>query len=123
MQIYRYPLINSWPEITRRPTSDFLDKIDTVSKVMAKIRTEGDSAIRKFTKQFDHADIHDFKVSEDEIDEAVKSLTPALKNAILIAAQNIDTFHVAQKFTPRVIETMPGVKCWQKSLPDHRAIR
>ena len=84
MQIYRYPLINSWPEITRRPTSDFLDKIDTVSKVMAKIRTEGDSAIRKFTKQFDHADIHDFKVSEDEIDEAVKSLTPALKNAILI---------------------------------------
>ncbi len=120
MQIYRYPLLNSWPEITKRPSADFLEKLETVSKVMSKIQSEGDAAIRKFTKQFDHADIDDFKVSEDEISDAVQRLDPALKNAILIAAQNIDTFHVAQRFSSRVIETMPGVKCWQKSLPIER---
>jgi len=47
MQIYRYPLLNSWPEITKRPSADFLEKLETVSKVMSKIRSEGDAAIRK----------------------------------------------------------------------------
>ena len=120
MQIYRYPLFNSWPEITKRPTADFLEKIETVSKVMSKIKAEGDSAIHKFTLQFDHADIKNFKVSPDEIDQAVQILDPKLKNAIYAAAQNIDTFHVAQKISLKVIETMPGVKCWQKSLPIER---
>ena len=50
MQIYRYPLLNSWPEITKRPSADFLEKIETVSKVMSKIRSEGDAAIRKFIR-------------------------------------------------------------------------
>ena len=117
MQIYRYPLFNTWPEITRRPSADFSDKIETVRKVMAKVREEGDAAVSKFTLQFDRADLTDFKVSQDEIEEAVKILEPELKKAIHIAAQNIDTFHVAQKFSHRIIETMPGVKCWQKSVP------
>ena len=120
MQIYRYPLFNSWPEITKRPSADFSDKLETVRNVMSKIRNEGDAAIRKFTLQFDHAKITDFKVSAAEIQEAESALTPELKKAIHSAAQNIDAFHVAQKFTPRVIETMPGVKCWQKSVPIER---
>ena len=117
MQIYRYPLFNSWPEITKRPTSDFLEKIETVSKVMSKIRAEGDAAVRKFTLQFDLVNLADYKVSAEEIEEAGQMLDPKLKNAIHTAAQNIDTFHVAQKSVYRVIETMPGVKCWQKSVP------
>jgi len=117
MQIYRYPLFNSWPEITKRPTADFLEKIETVSKVMSKIRAEGDTAVRKFTLQFDLVDLAGYKVSAEEIVEAGEKLDPKLKNAIHIAAQNIDAFHIAQKSAFRVIETMPGVKCWQKSVP------
>jgi histidinol dehydrogenase len=120
MQIYRFPLFKSWPAITERPTADFTDKIETVRKVMLKIREDGDKAVRKFTLQFDHVDIANFKVSDDEIKEAVDSLTPELKNAIQVAAQNIDTFHMAQKLTRHVVETMPGVKCWQKSVPIDR---
>ncbi len=120
MQIYRYPLFNSWPDITKRPSADFSDKLETVRNVMSKIRAEGDAAIRKFTLQFDHATITDFKVSAAEIEEAELSLCLELKNAIQTAAQNIDIFHVAQKFSPKVIETMPGVKCWQKAVPIER---
>jgi histidinol dehydrogenase len=120
MQIYRYPLFNSWPDITKRPSADFSDKLETVRNVMSKIRNEGDAAIRKFTVQFDHATITDFKVSTAEILEAELALSPELKKAIHRAAQNIDSFHVAQKFSPKVIETMPGVKCWQKSVPIDR---
>jgi len=120
MQIYRYPLFKSWPDITRRPSADYSDKIETVREVMSKIREDGDEAIRAYTNQFDHVDIADFKVSADEIEDAVTKIDAELKKAIGVAAQNIDTFHVAQKHSYRVIETMPGVKCWQKSVPIER---
>ena len=120
MQIYRYPLFKSWPEITRRPSADYSDKVETVSEVMLKIREEGDAAIREYTNQFDHVDIADFKVSAGEIKAAVRKIGLELKKAISIAARNIDTFHVAQKVPHHVVETMPGVKCWQKSVPIER---
>ena len=56
MQIYRYPLFNSWPEITRRPSADYSDKIDTVREVMSAILENGDEAIRDYTKRFDNVD-------------------------------------------------------------------
>jgi len=87
---------------------------------MVKIRAEGDVAIRQLTKQFDNVDIDDVKVSASEISEALRKIDPGLKKAINIAAQNIDTFHVAQKVPHRVIETMPGVRCWQKAVPIDR---
>ncbi|HEY3389270.1 MAG TPA: histidinol dehydrogenase, partial [Prolixibacteraceae bacterium] len=120
MQIYRYPLFKSWPEITRRPSADNSDKIETVREVMSKIREEGDAAIREYTNQFDKVDIADFKVSPGEIKAAAKKITPELKKAITTAAKNIDTFHIAQKIPHHVIETMPGVKCWLKSVPIER---
>ena len=120
MQIYRYPLFNSWPEITKRPSTDYSGKIETVREVMAKIREDGDAAIRQFTNQFNNVDIADFKVTAEEIDEAVSIIDDRLKKAIHIAAQNIDKFHIAQKIPHRVVETMPGVKCWLKSVPIER---
>jgi len=120
MQIYRYPLFKSWPEITRRPLADYSDKVGAVREVMLKIREEGDEAIREYTNQFDHVEIADFKVSASEIKTAVRKIGPELKKAISIAAKNIDTFHVAQKVPHHVVETMPGVKCWQKSVSIER---
>jgi len=120
MQIYRYPLLKSWPEITRRPSTDNTDKRETVRAILLKIREDGDEAVREYTKQFDQVDIDDFKVTPDEIENAVLNVDPELKNAIAIAAQNIEKFHVVQKVPHRVTETMPGVKCWQKSVPIDR---
>jgi len=120
MQIYRYPLLKSWTEITQRPSADNSEKVETVREVMSKIREDGDAAIREYTNQFDHVDIADFKVTVDEMKAAVRKIAPELQDAIRVAAQNIDTFHVAQKFPHRVIQTMQGVKCWQKSVPIER---
>ena len=120
MQIHRYPQFKSWPEITRRPSTNYSDKFEIVRKVMSDIRENGDAALREYTNRFDKVDITDFKVKAAEIDDAVLNIDPELKNAIQIAAQNIDTFHVAQRVLYRVVETMPGVKCWQKSVPIER---
>jgi histidinol dehydrogenase len=120
MQIYRYPLLKSWPEITLRPYADYSGKMDLVREVMFKIREKGDAAVRECTFQFDHVTIDDFKVSATEIEDAERNIDQGLKKAIQVAAQNIDKFHLAQKVPYRIVETMSGVKCWQKSVAIER---
>ena len=120
MKIFRYPLFKSWPEITKRPFSDHSDKIEIVREVMQNIRENGDEALREYTKRFDQVEIIDFKVTDEEIEEAALKVDNDLKNAIAIAAHNIDLFHAAQKIPHRIVETIPGVKCWQKSVPIER---
>lgn len=39
-----------------------------------------------------------------------------LKAAISLAKQNIETFHSAQRFVGKKVETMNGVTCWQKAV-------
>ncbi|RYG02567.1 MAG: histidinol dehydrogenase, partial [Chitinophagaceae bacterium] len=39
-----------------------------------------------------------------------------LKAAIALAKQNIETFHLSQVSSPEVVDTMPGVSCWRKSV-------
>ena len=55
-------------------------------------------------------------VTEAEINEAALALSPALKEAIQLAAKNIRCFHEAQVSETIKIETMPGVSCWRKSV-------
>ncbi len=44
-------------------------------------------------------------------------LSEELKSAIMTAKANIECFHRAQWPTVPQVETMPGVKCWQKAMP------
>ena len=52
--------------------------------------------------------------------EAEDLLDEELKSAIRLAKQNIETFHAAQRFTSKRVETQPGVTCWQKAVPIER---
>ncbi len=116
MQIFRYPDINTWKEIVKRPTADYSLKEGIVKDVLRDIRQRGDIAVKEYTFKFDHVTVENFFVREDELKGAAALLEPDLKDAMVLAADNIKTFHRAQKYIPSVIETMPGVKCWQKSV-------
>jgi histidinol dehydrogenase len=56
-------------------------------------------------------------VTQREIDEAEGRLALPLKNAIKVAAANIEQFHAAQRKESLIVETMPGVSCWRKAVP------
>jgi histidinol dehydrogenase len=58
-----------------------------------------------------------FEVSAKEIRSASAMLSSDLKDAIIMAAKNIRTFHERQVTTEDEVETMPGVICRRKSLP------
>ena len=55
-------------------------------------------------------------VTEAEQAEAEASVGEELKKAIRLAKRNIETFHAAQRFESKQVETQPGVTCWQKAV-------
>lgn len=85
----------------------------TVSDVIAKVRNEGDAALKELTEKFDRVTSESIRVSSTEIEEACARLTPEMKQALEQAYSNIAKFHEAQKPQPIKVETQPGVVCEQ----------
>ena len=117
MKTHINPNKKEWPEILRRPLFDVSELYPTVMSVLDDIKKRGDAALREYTLKFDGVDIQDFAVSEKEINEAETLVAADLKEAILLAAKNIEKFHAAQKTELKKLEIMPGVVCWQKAVP------
>ncbi len=117
MKVYKYPPRKEWQALMERPSLDVSGLFDTVKTVLDDIKILGDAAIIKYGKKFDKVQLSSLHVTEDEINEADRFVSDELKKAILTAKENIARFHSAQEFTGKVIETAPGVKCWQKSVP------
>ncbi|MBN1985287.1 MAG: histidinol dehydrogenase [Prolixibacteraceae bacterium] len=117
MKTFINPDRKEWPEILKRPLFNVSELYQTVQLVLNDIKNRGDSALREYTQKFDGVNLDDFSVSEKEIEEAATLVAPELKEAILLASENIRKFHSAQKPEIKKTETMPGVSCWQKPLP------
>ena len=117
MQIIKYPDREDWQELLKRPSFDPLSLEETVQSILSEVKANGDEAVRKFTLQFDKAEINALRVSDTEIDEAGRSLSSELKDAIGTAKNNIEKFHAAQLKEIDFVETMRGVLCWRRSIP------
>ncbi len=116
MEIIKYPTSGEWDKLIKRPALDVSSLFGTVQKVLDEVRTQGDEAVKKYGEQFDKVKISDLLVSETEINEAETLVDAELKEAILIAKNNIEKFHEVQKFNGKRIETTTGVTCWQKAV-------
>jgi histidinol dehydrogenase len=117
MNIIRYPEKSEWQKIVERPHLDVSQLNETVASVLADVKQRGDEAVKGYELKFDHVDLSSLEVTKDEIAEAEKLVTKELKEAIQLAHANIKTFHESQRFRSKKVETLPGVTCWQKSVP------
>jgi histidinol dehydrogenase len=117
MQLFQLPARSEWPDLVARPALDLKAIEKKVKPIIKEVRKNGDAALSKFTKKFDGVKMKQFEVSQAEFEEAETLVSDELKAAIRTAHQNIHTFHSRQHehFSP--IETMPGVRCWRKSVP------
>ena len=93
---------------------------DTVRTILDRVKADGDRAVLAYEEQFDRVKLSSLAVGEEEMQEAEDLLNEELKSAIRLAKQNIETFHAAQRFTSKRVETQPGVTCWQKAVPIER---
>ena len=116
MKTYFYPNTDERKQLLLRPAFDTYSLQEKVKTVLNDVKLKGDTAVKKFIQEFDGVSLNDFRVNEKEIGEAAVLLSNELKQAIQQAAKNITTFHQKQISNVEVIETMPGVKCWRKSI-------
>lgn len=116
MKVIRYPERKDWGSIIERPHLDVAQLSGIVSEVLADVKLRGDKAVMDYEERFDRVRLDSLAVTRDEIAEAETLVSEELRKAIILAHENIKTFHESECFEGRPIETIPGVTCWQKSV-------
>ncbi len=117
MKVIRYPERAEWTSLLERPHIDMTALYATVNTVLTDVRTRGDRAVLDYEEKFDRVSLSSLQVTEAEMEAAEQLVPEELKDALQQAERNIATFHEAQRFQGKKIETAPGVVCWQKAVP------
>ena len=97
--------------LSRPAMADSSALSNTVSEIIAAIRSKGDSALLDYTKRFDKLEGDYFTKTTADIEQATARLGDDIKAAIKTAYQQVVKFHQAQKQDVIRVETMPGVVC------------
>lgn len=79
-----------------RKDNNSADVEDIVKDIIAKVRAEGDDALRFYNAKFDGCTVENLKVSEEEIEDAFSKIDKELLGSIEKAAENIAYFHKKQ---------------------------
>ncbi|MCY7422220.1 MAG: histidinol dehydrogenase [Chitinophagaceae bacterium] len=116
LPLYLYPDKTEWLELLQRPSLDTTSLEASVSNILKEVKASGDVAVKKFASMFDKVTITNLSVTEKELEEGILLVSDALKSAIDQAKTNIEKFHKPQLKKEDIIETMPGVRCWRKSV-------
>ncbi|OZV68512.1 histidinol dehydrogenase [Winogradskyella aurantia] len=117
MELHINPKRDEWNQLLKRPTQSVGDIEATVKRIFDDVKTNGDKAISRYTLQFDKVEIENLIADEEEINEAITQVDEELKQAIVLAKNNIEKFHEAQITKKVSLKTMKGVKCWQEKRP------
>ena len=116
MNLITNPDKPQWTELLKRPVMNTENLFDTVRSIIDRVKAEGDRAVLEYEEKFDKVALTALAVTEEEQAEAETLVGEELKKAIRLAKQNIETFHAAQRFEGKRVETQPGVTCWQKAV-------
>lgn len=116
MKIIKYPNKSEWVGLLKRPVFDSVGLEESVLAILKDVKQNGDTAICKYALQFDKVELKEFAVTNAEFELAEKECSAELKRAMQQAKSNIEKFHLSQKEEVKIIETVPGVECWRKSV-------
>jgi histidinol dehydrogenase len=84
--------------LSRRGESAFEKAEGPVRKILGDVKKEGDSALFRYTRQYDrwNPSIKKVRVSSGEVRQALKALSREDVRALRLAAERIERFHVLQ---------------------------
>ena len=99
MKIYNYKEIDE----TFFSKIEF-ENISSVKDIIDSVRKNGDNAVREYAKKFGDGDIKTFKLTDDEIKEAIKKVDEKTKETIKFAIKNVKEFAQAQFHSVKEIE-------------------
>lgn len=102
---------SDYADILRRPEENQATVDQVVAKIIDRVGKGGDRALREISLELDGRVPDRFEVSRTELMQASNDVSPALKEAISVAVNNIRAFHKAQLPRPVSVETTDGVRC------------
>jgi histidinol dehydrogenase len=88
-----------------------------VREVIARVKNDGDAAVREFTEHFDHVRLESPQVTRAEFTAARQALNREQIAALERAIVNIQLFHERGVPKPFVVETEAGVRCQELMRP------
>jgi len=115
LQTHIHPSPSEWSELLKRPAINPFELQKTVLDILHSVKTDGDKELYRLCEKFDGVKLTDLVVTEQEIAEAHTLVETELKEAILLAKDNIYRFHKSQEEPIQKIETMEGVVCWREN--------
>ncbi|HMD45068.1 MAG TPA: histidinol dehydrogenase [Acidimicrobiales bacterium] len=83
-----------------RPDDAGADVRDVVSKILARVRLDGDAAVRGFTEEFDGVSLGDLVVDPGEVAAAHRSVPADLRDALGLAWARITAYHAEEGRPP-----------------------
>ena len=119
IKIFKFSEVNK-KDIFSRVTPSF-NVEGIVSEIISDVKTNGDEALFRYCEKFDKAVLNSLAVSDDEIQDAVKSVEPDFISVLKKAAERIRAFHEKQKRTSFIINEENGIIIGQKVIPIERA--
>jgi sulfopropanediol 3-dehydrogenase len=93
--------------------------VETVAAVLEDIRANGDSAVRKYSEQFDKWSPESFRLTDDQITKIVSGLPTTVIDDLGFVQRQVRNFAQAQRDSMLnvEIETLPGVRLGHKHIP------
>ena len=92
---------------------------ETVEKILKQIEIGGDKAVRALSNKFDNYNPISFRLTEEQIDTLIKTLSERELQDIKFAQQQVRNFAEIQRasMTDVEVETLPGVILGHKNIP------
>lgn len=109
-------------DLLKRSPNNYGNYEAAVAEILDKVRSEGDSALFAYTREFDKTEItkETIRVTEEEIREAYDVVDPALVDVIRKALINIRDYHERQKQNSWFTSSEEGTMLGQKVTPLQR---
>lgn len=93
-----------------------------VAEVLARVKAEGDAAVRDYSARFDKAELDSFEVTPAEREQALANLDPQTRADTEFAIANVRAFAEAQlaSLSEIEVEIRPGVHLGHRNIPLER---
>jgi histidinol dehydrogenase len=115
IKIYKYGEVSNDEIFARDNASQNVEAV--VSEIIATVIKNGDKALLDYSERFDKAKLDSLEVTEEEIDEAYRSVEPEFIEIIKEAAKNIREFHSRQVREGFSLKGADGVVTGQRITP------
>ena len=93
--------------------------IDKVARIVEDVRTNGDTALLRYTRKFDKVKLlpKEIKVSEDEINACYQNIQPEFVSSLKTAIDNVTRFYSKRVKKAYKINSEDGVLLTEKIRP------